>query len=60
MIEIFDLLQAKDAVGNALENVKNTVTPEKKWGWWWSSRNFSSLNLKELGDYEFILYATHE
>jgi hypothetical protein len=30
MIEIFDLLQAKDAVGNALENVKNTVTPEKK------------------------------
>jgi hypothetical protein len=54
------LLQAKDAVGNALENVKNTVTPEKKWGWWWSSRNFSSLNLKELGDYEFILYATHE
>jgi hypothetical protein len=30
MIEIFDLLQAKDAVGNALENVKNTITPEKK------------------------------
>jgi hypothetical protein len=29
MIEFFDLLQAKDAVSNALENVKNAVTPEK-------------------------------
>lgn len=55
MIEFFHLLQAKDAVGNALENVKNVVTPEKKWGWWCSSRRSSSFNLKELGDYEFIL-----
>jgi hypothetical protein len=30
------LLQAKDAVSNAMENVKNVVTPEKKWGWWCS------------------------
>jgi hypothetical protein len=30
MIEFFDLLQAKDAVSNAMENVKNVVTPEKK------------------------------
>ncbi len=36
MIEFFDLLQAKDAVSNAMENVKNVVTPEKKWGWWCS------------------------
>jgi hypothetical protein len=29
MIEFFDFLQAKDAVSNAMENVKNAVTPEK-------------------------------
>jgi hypothetical protein len=43
------LLQAKDAVGNALENVKNTVTPEKKWGWWCSSRNLFFFESERVG-----------